>query len=76
MRSCSVARDGNPAVWPGSSGMARRLIEGIDYTLDEQGRRVFTASYLMSLDYCCGLDCRNCPYRAKALETQEKPEAA
>ena len=51
--------------------MAKRLIEGIDYTLDEQGRRVFTAAYLLSLGYCCGLDCRNCPYRAKPLETQE-----
>jgi hypothetical protein len=56
--------------------MARRLIEGIDYTLDEQGRRVFTVSYLLSLGYCCGLDCRNCPYRGKPLETQEKSDAA
>jgi hypothetical protein len=56
--------------------MARRLIEGIDYTLDEQGRRVFTASYLLSLGYCCGLDCRNCPYRAQPLEKQEEPDAA
>jgi hypothetical protein len=56
--------------------MERQLIEGIDYTLDNQGRRVFTASYLLSLGYCCGLECRNCPYRTKALETREKPEAA
>jgi hypothetical protein len=56
--------------------MARRLIEGIDYTLDEQGRRVFTVSYLLSLGYCCGLECRNCPYRGKPLETQEKSDAA
>ena len=56
--------------------MTKRLIEGIDYTLDEQGRRVFTSAYLLSLGYCCGLDCRNCPYHAKSLETQEKPDAA
>ncbi len=56
--------------------MAKRLIEGIDYTLDEQGRRVFTAAYLLSLGYCCGLECRNCPYRAKPLEKQENPDAA
>jgi hypothetical protein len=56
--------------------MERRLIEGIDYTLDDQGRRVFTGAYLLSLGYCCGLECPNCPYHAKAHETQEKPEAA
>jgi uncharacterized protein DUF5522 len=76
MRSCGVA-------WPtvaqhrlGESIMARELIEGIDYTLDEQGRQIFTAAYLLSLGYCCNLDCRNCPYRAKACSEQEKPEAA
>jgi hypothetical protein len=56
--------------------MTKRLIEGIDYTLDEQGRRVFTAAYLLSLGYCCGLDCRNCPYYAKPFGNQEKPDAA
>jgi uncharacterized protein DUF5522 len=56
--------------------MARRLIEGIDYTLDEQGRRVFTAAYLLSLGYCCGLDCRNCPYHPNPLAKQAKSDAA
>jgi len=56
--------------------MAKELMEGIDYTLDEQGRQIFTAAYLLSLGYCCGLECRNCPYRAKPLADQETPEAA
>ena len=59
-----------------SSTMAKRLIEGIDYTLDDQGRRVFTAAYLLNLGYCCGLDCRNCPYHPKTLENQEESDAA
>ena len=45
--------------------MHEDLIEGIDYTLDEQGRVVYTESYLLRLGYCCGLDCRNCPYQSR-----------
>ncbi|HHB79251.1 MAG TPA: hypothetical protein ENK85_08465 [Saprospiraceae bacterium] len=38
------------------------LIEGEDYYLDEQGRKVFTAAYLLKRGKCCGNDCLNCPY--------------
>jgi hypothetical protein len=48
-----------------------KLIEGLDYTLDEQGRCVFTAAYLLRRGTCCGNGCRNCPYRGKALSEQE-----
>ncbi len=37
------------------------LNEGRDY-YDENGRMVFTASYLQRRGYCCGSGCRHCPY--------------
>jgi hypothetical protein len=55
--------------------MANKLIEGIDYTLDEQGRQILTASYLLRQGFCCNLDCPNCPYRAKAAD-EKTSEAA
>lgn len=37
------------------------LIEGRDFYL-EHGYLVFTASYLLQKDRCCGSGCRHCPY--------------
>lgn len=37
------------------------LIEGRDYYL-EAGLMVLTAQYLRNRGYCCGNDCRHCPY--------------
>ena len=37
------------------------LSEGKDYYI-ESGFMVFTASYLQRRGYCCGSDCRHCPY--------------
>ena len=37
------------------------LTEGKDY-YGENGRMVFTASYLQRRGYCCGSGCRHCPY--------------
>ena len=37
------------------------LKEGKDYTT-EDGRVVFTSSYLQRRGYCCDSGCRNCPY--------------
>jgi len=47
------------------------LIEGLDYTLDQRGRFVFTADYLLKRGECCGSGCQNCPYEEKSLSTQE-----
>jgi hypothetical protein len=38
------------------------LREGRDYTLDVQGRWVFTAGYLKARGTCCFQACRNCPW--------------
>jgi len=39
-----------------------KLKEGIDYTIDDKGRLVFTAHYLKNRGYCCNNGCMNCPY--------------
>jgi hypothetical protein len=36
--------------------------EGIDYTVDDQGRWVFTARHLEARGTCCFQACRNCPW--------------
>jgi heme-degrading monooxygenase HmoA len=38
------------------------LQQGIDYTLDELGRMVFTREYHLKRGSCCRSGCRNCPY--------------
>ncbi|RYZ61189.1 MAG: endonuclease domain-containing protein [Chitinophagaceae bacterium] len=40
---------------------------GDDYYLNEDGRVVFTANYLLSRGYCCGNGCRHCPYDYEAV---------
>jgi hypothetical protein len=44
-----------------SGGKGPRLVEGVDYTL-EDGLMVFTPHYLLRRGYCCNSGCRNCPY--------------
>jgi hypothetical protein len=38
-----------------------KFIEGIDYYF-ENGLMVLTAYFLKKRGYCCGNDCRHCPY--------------
>jgi hypothetical protein len=42
--------------------MTDELREGVDYTVDEQGRLIFTREYHLKRGYCCKNRCRNCPY--------------
>jgi hypothetical protein len=42
--------------------MKKQLTEGEDYYILDDGRLVFTASYLLDRGYCCGNGCKNCPY--------------
>lgn len=39
------------------------LVENIDYTLDEYGNLVFTATYHLKRGYCCKNRCKNCPWK-------------
>lgn len=36
--------------------------EGIDYYIRDDGRLVFTSTYLLKRGYCCGNGCKHCPY--------------
>ena len=63
--------------------MIRKPIAGIDYMVNEQGRKIFTARFLLTLGYCCRMDCPNCPYQSKSLvyddpleETTETTDSA
>ena len=42
------------------------LEEGVDYSIDELGRFVFTEAYHLKRGYCCKNDCKHCPYRGKS----------
>jgi hypothetical protein len=42
-----------------------KLEEGIHYIVNENGRVVFTALYLIQQEKCCGNGCTNCPYDPK-----------
>ena len=42
-----------------------KLEEGIHYIINEDGRVVFTALYLIQQGKCCGNGCKNCPYDPK-----------
>ena len=39
-----------------------KLTEGIHYIVNENGRVVFTALYLIQQKRCCGNGCKHCPY--------------
>jgi hypothetical protein len=52
--------------------MEDKLIENIDYYLDELGRMVFTETYHLKRGYCCGNNCKHCPW--KDLSKDERPK--
>ena len=39
----------------------KKYVLGVDYTIEE-GRVVFSATYLAKKGKCCGSECDNCPY--------------
>jgi iron complex transport system substrate-binding protein len=47
------------------------LQEGVDYTIDPQGRWVFSRDYHLKRGYCCGSGCRHCPYPKDVPENSE-----
>lgn len=42
--------------------MSEEFVEGVDYTINDDGLVVFTADYLLRRGYCCESGCQNCPY--------------
>ncbi|MGE0172587.1 MAG: DUF5522 domain-containing protein [Oligoflexales bacterium] len=41
---------------------SQKIVEGIDYYVDENGLFVFTREYHLKRGYCCHSGCRHCPY--------------
>ena len=47
-------------------------IEEIDYYM-ENGRLVFTEWYHLKRGYCCGNNCRHCPYNHENVKPNDEP---
>ncbi len=45
----------------------KKLVEGVDYYTDAQGRFVLTEKYLRERGTCCKNGCRHCPYGFKKV---------
>ena len=45
-----------------------KFVEGVDYYF-EDGLMVLTAHFLLKRGYCCGNDCRHCPYDQQEEKT-------
>jgi hypothetical protein len=54
-----------------SAKTREEFVEGRDYYF-ENGLMVLTAHFLLERGYCCGNDCRNCPYEKKQIPLQSK----
>lgn len=56
----------NPKSAPGNLAKdlpkSEKLVEGIDYYINEAGNYVFTAWYHLRRGYCCQNGCKHCPY--------------
>lgn len=46
-----------------SLGMPKKLIEKIDYEINEEGNFVFTTWYHLRRGNCCGSGCINCAWK-------------
>ena len=46
----------------------KELVEGVDFTWTEVDGikfRGFTKKFLLERGYCCGNNCKNCPYKKR-----------
>ena len=39
-----------------------KIVEGLDYYIDENGYFVFTEEYHKKRGFCCKSGCKHCPY--------------
>ena len=49
--------------------MENELILNVDYYLNELGRFIFTENYHLKRGYCCGNDCKHCPWKDDTTTT-------
>jgi hypothetical protein len=50
------------------------FVEGIDFYFDKSGLMVFTEKYHLQRGYCCGNDCRHCPFNYENVADLKKKE--
>ena len=48
------------------------LKEGDDYYVNESRLLVFTSSYHLKRNQCCGSGCLHCPFEYKNVETEKR----
>jgi len=55
----------------------RELVENVDFVWDEIDGfkfKIFTEKFLLERGYCCGNNCKNCPYKKRIKNgKQAKP---
>lgn len=52
-------------VKPKEKTRLKKLVENIDYYIDENNNHVFTAKYHLDRGHCCKNKCKHCPYEEK-----------
>ncbi len=50
------------------------LIEGIHYTINDDGLFVFTKQYHLEKGFCCGMGCQHCPYEFMNVPEPKRTE--
>jgi hypothetical protein len=45
----------------------KKMIEGIHYYIEVDGKWVFTETHHKDRGYCCGNACRHCPFKYEAV---------
>lgn len=48
----------------------KELVEGVDFYYSEDRQIVFTEKYHLEKGYCCGMNCRHCPYTSTQVSAQ------
>ena len=70
---CLVRFSDSPAASSLAELSGTQLVQGEDYYLDESGRMVFTAAYLLKRGHCCDIGCRHCPYPKSETDKPSDP---
>ncbi|MCB0506725.1 MAG: DUF5522 domain-containing protein [Chitinophagales bacterium] len=55
--------------------MEEKLIENVDYYINEDGNFVFTKAYHLKRGYCCGNGCKHCPWKDDEEEKSKHKQA-
>ncbi len=54
--------------------MKQQLVEGVDFYYNEDGYIVLTEKYHLDKGFCCGNECRHCPYDYENVPEPKRSE--